>query len=257
MKDKIRAFKKFVDESRFLDESYFLILSIVLAFGILQTMGAGLGTEKPVVTVISTSMCPALQVGDILVVQNQSYEDLEENDIIVYDVPDRAEFTVNGESYTLEASEESPSEVVETGIGSVQLVDVRPSTSDRSRDSAVFRINGEIPETNGQDSVLVEGHSYDFSGGTMNVDYLTDLPQGNVPIVHRVIEKNDDYVETMGDSNPGQLEFEDSIRPDQIHGTVAFEIPRIGLVKILLMDFVGYSGDQPFVFDNTPSCGSA
>lgn len=257
MKDKIRGIKNFVDESWFLDESYFLILSIVLAFGILQTMGAGLGTEKPVVTVISTSMCPALQVGDILVVQDQPYEKVNEGDIIVYDVPDRAEFTVNGEEYILEASEESPSEVVETGIGSVQLVDVRPSTSDRSRDSAVLKINGSVPQVNGQDSVLVEGHSYDFSGGTMNVDYLTDLPQGNVPIVHRVVEKNDDYVETMGDNNPGQLEFEDHVRSDQIHGTVAVEIPRVGLVKILLMDFLGYSGDQPFVFDNTPSCGTA
>ena len=257
MKDKIREFKDFVDESWFLNESYFLILSIVLAFGILQTMGAGLGTEKPVVTVISTSMCPALQVGDILVIQNQPYEELEENDIIVYDVPDRAGFTVNGEQFTLEASEEQPSEVVETGIGSVQLVDVRPSTSDRSRDSAIFKVNGSILENNGQDSVLVEGHSYSFDGGSFNVDYLTDLPRGNVPIVHRVIEKNDDYVETMGDNNPGQLEFEDHVRLDQIHGTVAVEIPRIGLLKILLMDLLGYSGDQPFVLDNTPSCGTA
>ncbi|WP_414838096.1 hypothetical protein ACK3SF_01700 [Candidatus Nanosalina sp. VS9-1] len=257
MNSELQALKDFVDENRFLDESYFLILSIVLAFGILQTAGAGLGTEKPVVTVISTSMCPALQVGDILVVQSEDYSEIQEDDIIVYDVPDRAEFTVNGESYTLEASEEQPSETVETGIGTVQLVDVRPSTTDRSRDSAIFRINGSIPESGGDDSVLVEGNSYEFAGGSIEIDYLTDLPYGNVPIVHRVIEKSDDHVETMGDNNRGQLEFEDSVRPDQIHGTVAVEIPRLGLVKILLMDFMGYSGDQPFVIDNTPSCGSA
>jgi|GEM_PF-1149982 len=250
------AYEKF-ENSRGLHEVYFLILCIVLAFGILQTLGTGLDTEKPVVTVTTPSMCPNIHIGDILVVNNEDYSEIQEGDIVVFDVPDRAEFTVNGEEFILEASEEVPSEEVMTDIGTVQLVDVRASTSDRSRDSGLFRINGSIPQRNGQNLAFLEGNSYELNGGTMNVDYLTDLPRGNVPIVHRVIEKNDEFIQTLGDANEGQLEFEDSIRPDQIHGTVAFKIPRIGLLKILLMDFVGYSGDEPFVFDNTPSCASS
>lgn len=243
-----------LENNRGLHEIYFLILCVVLAFGMLQTLGAGLDTEKPVVTVTTPSMCPNIQIGDILVVNSEDYKDVKEDDIIVFDVPDRAEFTVNGEEFTLEASEETPSKEVNTDVGTIQLVDVRASRSDRSRDSGIFRIDGEIPQTNGQDSSLIEGNSYDINGGTLEVNYLTDLPRGNVPIVHRVIEKNDDFVQTLGDNNERQLEFEDHIRPDQIHGTVAFKIPRIGLLKIVLMDLVGYSGDEPFVLDNTPSC---
>lgn len=253
MKDEIKSFRESVDDNRFLHEGYFIILSVILAFGILQTLGAGLGTEKPVVTVISTSMCPALQVGDILVVQNQPFEQIQQNDIIVYDVPDRAEFTVNGEAFTVEAPE-GPSEVVETEIGDVQLVEVHAS-SDRSRDSAIFKLNGSVIQSNGADASLVEGNSYDFPGGTMHIDYLTSLPYGDVPIVHRVIEKNEDHVQTIGDNNEGQLEFESHVRDDQIHGKVAFRIPYMGLLKIGLMDFTGYSGGQPFVFDSTPACG--
>mgnify|MGYP000468014739 CR=1 FL=1 len=248
-----------LEENRGLHEVYFLILCIVLAFGILQTLGTGLDTEKPVVTVTTPSMCPNIHIGDILVVNNEDYSEIQEGDIVVFDVPDRAEFTVNGEEFVLEASEKTPSEEIETDIGTVQLVDVRASTSKRSRDSGLFRINGSIPQRNGQNLAFMEGNSYSIGGGTMNIDYLTDLPRGNVPIVHRVIEKNDDFVQTLGDNNERQLEFEDNIRPDQIHGTVAFKIPRIGLLKIVLMDLVGYSGeeDQAFVLDNTPSCASS
>lgn len=252
MSSGIQRVKSFVRESRFLNESYFLILSVVLAFGLLQTLGAGLGTERPVVTVISTSMCPALQVGDILVVQDHPFEKINEDDIIVYDVPDRAEFRVNGEKFSLELSEVGDTSV-ETDIGTVELVDVRPSGEDRSRDSAVFRINGRIPQSNGKDAALIEGNSYNFNGGRVDVDYLTSLPRSNVPIVHRVIDKNDGYLQTIGDNNDRQLEFEDRISPDQIHGKVAFEIPWIGLFKIYMMDLTGYTG-EPFVLDSTPSC---
>ncbi len=255
MKDKIRRFNEFVEDSRFLHESYFIILSVVLAFGLLQTSGAALGTDKPVVTVISTSMCPALQVGDILFVQGQEYENIERDDIIVYDVPHIAEITVNGEDYRLEGLR-GPSQSVDTDIGTVRLEEVRPSGMDSSRDSAIFSINGTVVQSNGQDSALLEGNSYDFPGGTLSINSLIGPPHGDVPIVHRVIEKNEDYLQTIGDNNDGQLEFEKRITPEQIQGDVAFRIPYAGLLKIGLMDITGYTG-EPFTFDSTPSCGRA
>lgn len=251
---ELQDIKEFVDENRFIDETYFLVLSVVLAFGLLQTLGTGLGTEKPVVTVISTSMCPALQVGDILVVDGESFESVEEGDIVVYGVPDQAEFTVNGEEYYLRANDSVRTPSVSTGIGQVELVDVRPSR-DRSRDLIRFNVNGEAPDMGGSSSWLVEGESYQVGNGTLSIDYATSLPFDGVPIVHRVVEKREDSLETLGDNNPQQIEFEKDIRPDQVQGTVFLKIPRIGLVKILAMDFLGVSGDKPFVFDNTPSCG--
>ena len=254
MASKIERFREFVDENRFLDETYFVILSVVLAFGILQTMCAGLGTEKPVVTVISTSMCPALQVGDILLVRNTDYSQVQEDDVIVYDVPDTVEFSVGGEEYLLEANATDSTPSVTTSIGEVELVDVHPARV-RSQDTATLKINGKVPVENGESVVFREDESYQIGNGTLDIGYMTDLPYGNVPIVHRVVQRTPDYVETMGDNNPSQLEFEKRVKPGQIHGTVFFEVPRIGLVKILAMDFLGYSADQPFVFDATPTCG--
>lgn len=249
-KEKIR---EFIEENRFMDETYFLLLSVVLAFGILQTLGTGLGTEKPVVTVISTSMCPALQVGDILLVESQKFESVSEGDVVVYDVPDLVELKVNGNEYTLRSNDSIPNPSVSTEIGNVKLKDVQASR-DRRRDIVQLTIDGELPSVGGEKTNLVEGESYQIKDGTLEIDYATSLPYEGVPIVHRVVKKEDNHLETVGDNNPGQIEFETDVRPDQIHGTVFTRIPRIGLVKILAMDFLGYSGDKPFVFDNTPTC---
>jgi len=253
--------REFIDENQLVDETYFLLLSVVLAFGLLQTAGTGLGTEKPVVTVISTSMCPALQVGDILLIEGESFESVEDGDVIVYDVPDQVDFSVNGEEYRLRANDSVPNPSVSTDIGEVRLVDVQPRRTgsrggfDRSSDLVDLRIDGTQPEVSGVETRLVEGESYDIEGRTLTVDYATSLPYDGVPIVHRVVEKEDNYLETKGDNNKAQIEFESNIRPEQIEGTMFLRVPRIGLVKILAMDFIGYSGDQPFVFDNTPVCG--
>lgn len=244
--------REFIDENRFVDETYFLLLSVVLAFGLLQTAGTGLGTEKPVVTVISTSMCPALHVGDILLIEGEDFESVQEGDVLVYNVPDQVDFKVNGQEHTLRANDSVPNPSVSTEVGNIKLVDVVPNR-DRSKDLVKLSVNSDIASVGGQGG-LIEGESYRVGNGTLSVDYATSLPFEGVPIVHRVKEKNENYLETKGDNNNAQIEFESNVRPDQIEGTMFFRIPRIGLVKILAMDFVGYGGDQPFVLDNTPTC---
>jgi len=229
-----------------LDDFYFILLAVLLAFGTLQTTGTVLETDKPVVTVVSTSMCPEMQVGDILFVKGTSYDQVDEDDIIVYDVPDRVEFSVDNSSYTLEMNESKAS--TSTAIGDVELLEVHPAR-DRDRDRVVLSVNGTQ-----LDEALIEGESYRISGHDLRIDYATDLPPGDIPVVHRVIERNDDYVETLGDANSGQLEFETRVEPDQIHGKVFFKVPRLGLVKLWTMDLMGYAGDRPLVIDNTPSC---
>ena len=131
--EKYQKFKDFVEESRFIDETYFLLLSVVLAYGLLQTLGTGLGTEKPVVTVISTSMCPALQVGDILVVKGEDFSSVQQGDVVVYNVPDQVRFEVDGEEYYLRENKTNQTPSVSTPLGTVELLDVRPSR-DRSND---------------------------------------------------------------------------------------------------------------------------
>lgn len=156
---------KKLKESRGFREFYFFAVALILAFGVLQTTGVALETDKPVVSVVSCSMYPNLHVGDILVVKGTPYENIEEGDVIVY------------------------------------------STEEMQ-----------------------------------------------IPVVHRVIEKNENYLETKGDNNPSQLDFESRVEPEQIHGRVLFSIPRIGGLKLLAMDLVGFNGDRPLVIDSYPKC---
>ena len=244
--DLTGKYSEFREGLEALDDFYFILLAVLLAFGTLQTTGAVLETDKPVVTVVSTSMCPEMQVGDILFVKGTSYDQVNEEDIIVYDVPDRVEFSIDNSNYTLEMNGSRAS--TSTEIGEVALLEVHPAR-DRSSDRAILSVDGKQ-----LDEPLVEGSSYQISGHELRVNYATDLPPGDIPVVHRVIEKNDEYLETLGDANSGQLEFETRVEPDQIHGKVFFKVPRLGLVKLWTMDLMGYAGDRPLVIDNTPSC---
>ncbi len=158
-----------VKDSRGFQEFYFFAIALILAFGTLETTGTVLDTDKPVVTVVSCSMYPELDVGDIIVVRGAEIDNIEEGDIIVFDVED------------------------------------------------------------------------EFS---------------TIPIIHRVIEKGDDYVGAKGDNTEAQQEFERRIEQDQIHGKAAFKIPRVGLLKILAIDITGYGSpdNQPLTFDSTERC---
>ncbi|MFB6291971.1 MAG: signal peptidase I [Candidatus Nanohaloarchaea archaeon] len=108
------------------------------------------------------------------------------------------------------------------------------------------------PQLHVGDILLVDGENYeDIEEGEIIV-YST--PEMDIPVVHRVVEKNPEYLETRGDNNRAQLSFEKRVEPEQIHGTMLFKIPRIGGLKILAMDLVGFSGDKPFVIDSYPVC---
>lgn len=65
------------------------------------------------------------------------------------------------------------------------------------------------------------------------------VPGRSTPIVHRVVGKNPDGTyQTKGDANFGQLQFEKSIKPEQIKGKVIYVIPLLGWVKIGLSEIL-------------------
>ncbi len=64
---------------------FFLLTALLVAFTFYQTIGAGLGTETPIVSVVSNSMEPAFERGDIIVVRGASMEDIDEGDVIVFE----------------------------------------------------------------------------------------------------------------------------------------------------------------------------
>ena len=156
-------------ESREFREFYFFAVALILAFGTLQTTGTVMNTDKPVVTVVSCSMYPHYDVGDIILVQGKEFENIREGDIAVY--------------------------------------------NSRQQDMTI-------------------------------------------PVIHRVTAKHDDYLETQGDNNNRQLEFEKKVEPEQIHGVAVGSIPRLGMVKIATIDLLGLSGpnDSFMMFDSIPDC---
>jgi len=71
-------------------------------------------------------------------------------------------------------------------------------------------------------------------------DIIVFSPSKRVtPVVHRIILKNPDgSFQTKGDANTGQLPFEKSVKPEQIHGKIILIIPYLGWVKIGLTEFI-------------------
>ena len=62
----------------------------------------------------------------------------------------------------------------------------------------------------------------------------------NAPIIHRIIKINDDGTyQTKGDNNSGQLNYEFSVKPEQVKGKVIFIIPKIGYFKVLTNRLLG------------------
>jgi signal peptidase I len=230
-------------ENEIFEWFYFLALALILAFGTISTAGTLLDTERPVVSVFSCSMYPEYQRGDILLVKGTDFSDIEVEDVIVYKVPDRVDFSVSGESYTLEKDSPQFNTSVQTSVGEVRLLDVFPNLGDNSKDDINLSIGGEKVSFDEESGVEKRG---------VTVDQAYAMP---IPVVHRVVEKKEDSLETRGDYNPGQIDFESNIRPFQVHGKAFFKVPLVGAVKILAMDFVGFQGDRPFVFDVYRTCG--
>ncbi len=204
------------NESVILKEGYFIVLALILAFGILQFSGTVLGTDRPVVSVVSCSMYPEYDRGDVLGVKGADFEDLQEDDVVVFQVPFQAELEINDERFNISG------ETSNTPLGTVKVISVQN--------------NQALLEVDGDHLQVQDGGSYTVSGQQMIV---RDISGMQTPIVHRIISKDKNSVATKGDNNPEQLEFEKDIRPENIHGRVFFIIPKIGMVKLAPMDFMG------------------
>lgn len=82
-----------VNKTRFKNETYFFIITFVLVFGALETLGGISGTERPIITVISCSMYPDYNIGDVVFIRGVELDEIEEGDVIVFDRGEDAEGT--------------------------------------------------------------------------------------------------------------------------------------------------------------------
>jgi len=60
------------------------------------------------------------------------------------------------------------------------------------------------------------------------------------PIIHRVVKKEEDYLQTKGDNNKGLIGFEKKIVKEQVIGRSVFRVPLLGWVKIGFVDLINY-----------------
>lgn len=80
------------------------------------------------------------------------------------------------------------------------------------------------------------------TGGNIKIGdiIIYDVSYQKYPIIHRVIGMNQDGTfETKGDSNPSQIQFEHSVKKEQIHGKALLSVPLLGWVKIGFMQILG------------------
>jgi len=121
------------------------------------------------------------------------------------------------------------------------------------------------------DMVIVDG--MEFSAIEEDDIVVFSTPYMPMPVIHRVINRSTDSIDTRGDNNAGQVRFcvsdtqvqafdrscsegeqlvniEDGVQPDQIMGRVEFIIPYLGYAKLLptcAVRMLQYPSDHPAV----------
>ncbi|MFB6209521.1 MAG: signal peptidase I [Candidatus Nanohaloarchaea archaeon] len=117
------------------------------------------------------------------------------------------------------------------------------------------------PEYGIGDIILVKGEKFENYNVGDVVVYDANSDSVNIPIIHRVVKKNSSALETKGDNTRGQHEFEKRVTREQIFGEAVFSLPKVGAVKLLAMDLVGFGGQNigggpnfPVGMENTYFC---
>ncbi|WP_168168831.1 signal peptidase I [Methanopyrus sp. SNP6] len=85
--DVKRAWRKVRELRGWKAAIFYVVLGVALGYGLRYGLGFVLGTPDPVVTVISESMYPYYNVGDVLLVVGVPYRDIKVGDVIVYRLP--------------------------------------------------------------------------------------------------------------------------------------------------------------------------
>ena len=97
----------------------------------------------------------------------------------------------------------------------------------------------EFPFSNGFNKgdimVLVGG---DFNNVGVGENVVFDSGRKD-PIIHRVVDKNENELMTKGDHNRNQLGLEKNINEEKILGKAVFRVPYLGWVKVTFDQLIG------------------
>ncbi|MCK5474635.1 MAG: signal peptidase I [Candidatus Aenigmarchaeota archaeon] len=100
MKDSLLKIKGAIEKNELLTDILYVFLGFLVMYAFYTGIGFALGTPNPVVTVVSGSMLPTLERGDILVLKGISSEDeleygREKGTILIYYHPNMNKLIVH------------------------------------------------------------------------------------------------------------------------------------------------------------------
>jgi signal peptidase I len=213
-----------------IDWSIYMLFAFVFAFIALSILGILLGTRFPMVIVISQSMSPLINRGDVVILQSAEtgvacqevsldLPTLKELPLRYYAVPYCTSLN------PLLETESRPCEEFKTALVQGQI-----SASDFTTTKIVFQNNEELILNEEGDIVV----------------YYSDVK--NEPIIHRAIAKitvgDGTYLLTKGDSSLNPLIDQQAgitnyaLNVSEIEGKTVFWIPIVGYGKLLIFDTI-------------------
>lgn len=95
-----------------------------------------------------------------------------------------------------------------------------------------------IPEFYKGDLLIVQG--VNFSSIQEGDVIVYDAPNMEIPVVHRVHVKKENYLITKGDNNDQVDPWK--VKEPMIKGKVLYEIPKIGYLKLAAVEFYKFLG---------------
>ncbi len=206
----------------------YIFFAFIFAFLIYNGFGLLLGTQSPMVIVVSNSMVPELHRGDVVIIQGITNETVFAPEIKLLDYSILDGVPINYYASTFCTENTSP-ELISCDSFKAQIFSHKRSKINSFQIKKIKFINGEEVEILKTGDIVV---------------YDSDL-QGK-PIIHRAVAKiktaNDYYVLTKGDSEFNPLLDQESgiassaIKVSELNGKALFKIPFIGYIKLLLVD---------------------
>lgn len=209
----------------------YIVFAFIFAFIIYSLFGFLLGTDSPMVIVVSNSMIPNLYRGDVIVMQGvpEEYIFVQESELDYFSLDG---MPMGYYAYTMCSKN-----------GSEQLKNCKSFITE-----AVLGDDVSISSFSTRKIVLANNDEIDIDQTGDIVVYDSDLQ--NRPIIHRVVAKirvkDGVYLFTKGDSEFNPLIDQQAgiassaINVKDIKGKAILRIPLIGYIKLLLVDDIKY-----------------
>jgi len=78
----LKKIRRTIEKNAYAESALYVAIGILLAFATYKVLGLALNTSDPIVTVMSGSMVPTLEQGDLVVVRGIALSDIKYGDVV-------------------------------------------------------------------------------------------------------------------------------------------------------------------------------